>query len=589
MLYVGIDIGDGETAVAMLDDYAVGPVTLPLGYPRHSILSAVGELHVPQMNKDGVCENKVQYVIGDNVIQATRMENRSVRFKSRFLTDDASHEDLEHFAQGLQQALIQHNPAYAEAKDLRVIVGCPTGAGWTDEVRRRYAEVIGRVLPLHDLPVGESRAAFLYTKYSVHVNVDPALLSGNVLVIDMGSSTTDLAYIVDGREKQLGVFGAEHLGGGLIDRALLDACVRQGNAARQVQAFLAKTPSVRARCEIRAREMKEKYFTAQARGQADFSCRTYETLYYGINRTDVTSLSIEANDELINQVLTEPMPELDGATFTAALHQLLKKAQSVTREAPPKLVILTGGASRMRFFQEAVGRMFPDAVVSCCQQPEFSIAEGLAFACRVDKRMERFMREITLYLASDRFTEALADHLPQLINRLSSKLAPLFLDLTLNLPENIRRGVKAHDPDAIAQAQDSFYANAKVQSAFRSTVNEWIAYSMDDISFAVGGICTKYGITTPLSLKVDAGSIRTELPPMAVNMVLSLIIRFVPLLGPMLRSLLTGLLRQRTVASLRKEMARPDGPFFTDVSTTIADALRKEIEAQARTVQIPIL
>ena len=41
-------------------------------------------------------------------------------------------------------------------------------------------------------------------------------------------------------------------------------------------------------------------------------------------------------------------------------------------------MILTGGASRMAFFQQACREAFADALVVLCPEPEFSIARGLA-------------------------------------------------------------------------------------------------------------------------------------------------------------------------------------------------------------------
>ena len=65
--------------------------------------------------------------------------------------------------------------------------------------------------------ISESRAAFLYAKYAKTVALDLDILRQSALVIDIGSSTLDFAYIVDGRETGVGTFGDTHLGGGLLD------------------------------------------------------------------------------------------------------------------------------------------------------------------------------------------------------------------------------------------------------------------------------------------------------------------------------------------------------------------------------------
>ena len=73
MKYFGIDLGDGETAVAMVTgDGAVVPQILTLGNTK-SILSLVGT----DENND--------IVVGENVLLDFNVKTRNARFKSRFL------------------------------------------------------------------------------------------------------------------------------------------------------------------------------------------------------------------------------------------------------------------------------------------------------------------------------------------------------------------------------------------------------------------------------------------------------------------------------------------------------------------------
>ena len=78
----------------------------------------------------------------------------------------------------------------------------------------------------------------------------------------------------------------------------------------------------------------------------------------------------------------------------------------VSRECPPEVVILTGGASRMAFFQQACREAFADALVVLCPEPECSIARGLAYAGRVDERLSLFRREVASIAHGERLSMA---------------------------------------------------------------------------------------------------------------------------------------------------------------------------------------
>lgn len=66
----------------------------------------------------------------------------------------------------------------------------------------------------------EPRAAFLYARHARGLRVHPELMKKSAMVIDIGSSTTDFAYIVDGHQQNVSLFGDTNLGGGLIDELI---------------------------------------------------------------------------------------------------------------------------------------------------------------------------------------------------------------------------------------------------------------------------------------------------------------------------------------------------------------------------------
>lgn len=88
----------------------------------------------------------------------------------------------------------------------------------------------------------------------------------SALVIDIGSSTTDFAYIVDGHQQELSLFGDANLGGGLLDAMILARAVAASSDRQALEAVFASSPAWHSYCELEARRLKETYFTDEERG-----------------------------------------------------------------------------------------------------------------------------------------------------------------------------------------------------------------------------------------------------------------------------------------------------------------------------------
>lgn len=569
--YVGIDIGDGETAVAVLTEHAVSPKMVALGYKTPSILSAVG------FDKDD------KPVIGENVVLSDKMTGQTVRFKSRFLTDASAGTDLLHFAQGLAKVLTNHSELMSDQDEHRMIVGCPTGAGWTTDRRAQYAGIIRQALPICEQPVGESRAAFLYTRYSGDTNIPQELLNENALVIDMGSSTTDLAYIVKGKE-QIGVFGAEHLGGGLLDRALLDECVAKSSKCSEIKALFERVPSVRHRCEITARRIKEGYFAAQS-NKAVFRQRMYEILFYGKTRAEYTRLELTVDEDGMNKLLNMPLEELNGRSYMESLRELLEHAREVTKEQLPNLVIMTGGASKMPFVQQAVRAAFPNAVSACCDTPEHSIAQGLAFACRVDARMESFRREIDDYTKSPLYEKQLDEALPELVSALTATLSPLFVELLFSKDtRQVWSGASALEIQAEEDLHRRFFKDPKVQKALGTALVHWGKSSLNAMNEEIRRICSCYKVSNAQMPLPRAEGLTVKLPAFKLTPLICAI-GHMPLLGSLVKQQYV----RSTNAAMSDLLSDRTGAFYLTLRSGLKDGLRADIDRRAKEVEIPIV
>ena len=273
MRYIGFDMGDGESAVAAFEPGSViEPQILPLCGVK-SLLSAVGTL-------------MGEIVIGERAYTDALADNLSVRFKSRFTTDPASYEDIVRFARGILHELTESGKL---SSDDRFVVGCP--AGWNAACRARYRDLLIRAGMHLPQVISESRAAFLYAKYARTVAMDVDIMGESALVADIGSSTLDFAYIVDGRETGIGTFGETALGGGILDAALLRRAVERSRDRKAIDAVFRESRSWYSYCEIEARRLKEEYFTRLASDNAPVVRKQIRLCYDGVQK-----LTLELNN-----------------------------------------------------------------------------------------------------------------------------------------------------------------------------------------------------------------------------------------------------------------------------------------------------
>lgn len=407
MRYIGFDMGDGESAVAVFQQGSgIEPIVQPIAGSK-SLLSAVGRVNG-------------EIVVGERAYTDVLAEDLSVRFKSRFTYDPASYDQVVMFVRGVLSALREADVVRG-GDDEAFVVGCP--AGWNAACRARYRDLLIRAGVREPQVISESRAAFLYAKYAKTVALDIDVLRESALVIDIGSSTLDFAYIVDGRETGVGTFGEVQLGGGLLDAELLRRAVDKSRSRDKLLEVFRESKSWYSYCEIEARRLKEQYFTLAAADPRIAVKKQLRVCYDGVQRL---TLALDAETAL--DLIEEPMEALNGQSFTEAVAAALEEARQITAAEPPRIVLLTGGASRMRFFQEQCRETFANAVVVCCPEPEFSIAKGLAYAGWIDENMREFRRTVTEEVTDERVAQIAREALPSLIPGVVNALVDLVLE-----------------------------------------------------------------------------------------------------------------------------------------------------------------
>ncbi len=475
MRYIGFDMGDGESAVAAFEQFSgIEPVILPLCGVK-SLLSAVGTVGG-------------EIVIGERAYTDALADNLSVRFKSRFTEDVRSNEDVVRFVRGVLREL---RDSGALKPDDRFVVGCP--AGWNAACRLRYRDVLARAGVPEPQVISESRAAFLYAKYAKTVALDVDILNQSALVIDIGSSTLDFAYIVDGRETGVGTFGDTQLGGGLLDAELLRRAVEKSKDRETIKQVFAESRSWYSYCEIEARRVKEAYYTRLSSDPAPIVKKQLRLCYDGVQRLQIALDNAEAE-----RIVYEPLASLGGRSFAEAIESALRNASRVTADNKPKLVLLTGGASRMPFFREMCRAEFPSAAVICCPEPEFSIAKGLAYAGWVDENLRAFRAAIQDEVSDERVSEAARQAMPELIPSMADALCDLLIsEAALPVAQAWQRG----EIDTLNRMNERM--NERISMVLKSpmtrealapSVEKWLISLTPKLQAMVDPICDRYEV-----------------------------------------------------------------------------------------------
>ena len=475
MKYIGFDIGDGESAVAVFEQGSgIEPVILPVCGAK-SLLSAVGTLGG-------------EIVLGERAYTDALADGLSVRFKSRFTTDPASYTDVVRFVRGVMTDLMDHG--LITAGD-HFVVGCP--AGWNAACRVRYRDLLLRAGMVEPQVISESRAAFLYAKYARTVALDVDILNESALVVDIGSSTLDFAYIVDGRETGIGTFGDTYLGGGILDAALLRRAVARSREKSAIQAVFAECRSWYSYCEIEARRVKEEYFTRLVSETSPTVQKQLRICYDGIQK-----LKLEMNDQEADALVNEPLDELDGRSFSGSIRDALENARRITADRPPRLLLLTGGASRMPFFRNLCQQVFQDSLVISCPEPEFSIAKGLAYAGWVDENLRAFRQAIQDELTDEKISQMVQKALPGLLPSVADALTELILEeAAIPIAQQWKQGRIATLEEMnrqIASRVERVMQSPMAQEALSPAVTLWLKDLTAQLQAAVDPICDRYQV-----------------------------------------------------------------------------------------------
>lgn len=476
--YYGFDLGDAESAVSRLGRGDEGePVILPVR-EAGSFITAYAQLDSGEL------------LIGESACYDTHAVKRALRFKSNFLTDPQAEKDVRAFAAGVLGEL------YADGNlvkndDSCFYIGCP--AGWDRAARERYRAIFEDVGYPPSRIVSESRAALISACQSKHFQVGYDIMTRPVLVVDIGSSTTDFAFILGRKEVELQTAGEVRLGGGIMDELVLEESIRLSPDADRVRRALTQSPPWKSYCEFAARRLKEQYF-ADEDFWADRECvKTVRIL----SERDV-KLTLRLDQSIADRVLNRGANQLNGRSFSQAFIDSLRAVRQKIGDTMPELLFLTGGVSKLKPVRDWCQSVFPEAVVITGAEPEFSVSRGLSYSGRIDAQMREFRREVDNLIDSSIVERIVENRIDDLYRRVVDALVePILRRVAVPVFDRWRDGDirTLADIDGVMQKEiEAWLHSDDAQALLVKPIADWLKPVAYDVEEKTMPICVKHNI-----------------------------------------------------------------------------------------------
>ncbi|MBQ6239157.1 MAG: Hsp70 family protein [Firmicutes bacterium] len=476
--FYGLDLGDAESAVSRLNAQdQTTPEMLPVK-DQKSFITAYARTMGGEL------------LIGEEACYASDVTARRLRFKSRFLTDPDAERDIQAFAAGILGELYG-NGDLVQNEDCCFYIGCP--AGWNKNVRERYREIFERVGFPPVKIISESRAALISAVHSKHLQLSYDILSKPVLVVDIGSSTTDFAYIAGGHEVELKTGGEVMLGGGVMDEMLLDICVENSRQRDKLERTFAESDPWKTYCEFAARRLKEQYFADEAYW-ADHACtKTVTVLYHGRSK-----LNMQMDAAIAHRLLEGASSHLGGRSFRQVFTESLKTARQGAAEGLPELIFLTGGVSKIPAIAAWCREVFPEAVVITAAEPEFSVSRGLAWCGKTDEELQLFKKDIEELRSSSVVEDIVRAHIDELYKKAVDTLVePILENAALPVFDRFRNGEieRLSDIDAVLQKEiEKYLRSDEVGELLVRPVTAWMKPVSSEIEKHTVPICIRHNV-----------------------------------------------------------------------------------------------
>lgn len=476
--FIGFDLGHGETALARSFSRSHAEPEILEYRGVRSVITAVARTgRTVRIGSDALTFG---------AIETDRKTEGQIwaKFKSADLKREAVNLPLRLFTQTLTQGLSQDGAMRGPGQS-RFIIGCPSG--WSNDTRQDYQTLFHDAGLKQVRIVSESRAALMTALEQGYLSIDDAKAS--VLIVDIGSSTTDFTYC---RNLETDDIGHNILGSGLLDAEIFKLNLDRQSQRKAIEALLKAHPAYRQILEFWCREAKEAYFTGE-----DKPVEMIRRLPGANGQSLLFEIRIDPADADI--LLNTKLEALNGFSWAGAFDYALRESIDALGGRDPDAVLLTGGASRLPLVLPATQKAFPQARIIRGAEPEFAIARGLAWLGRFEFLHDRFKSRVRAITQAEGEVARLARNAAR---DLGETLSPVLVD---GLAEDCikpafrrwRRGETRSLSDVEESLSDDIAAwlqSASAQTRLRPVINRWFSQLQRDIEAITDPLCREHGL-----------------------------------------------------------------------------------------------
>jgi molecular chaperone DnaK (HSP70) len=477
---IGFDLGHGETAVAKAIVESIEPPEMLEINNKKNQITALG------------WHPKLGYLVGEQALIQAGVTSLKISFKQKPNNDPKYRETITTFL-ATYYHLLKESRQIEGGESNYFYVGCPSG--WSISEREEYQKLLQSAGIPHLNVVPESRAAFMQAKEAGKLEYDK--LKSSVLIVDIGSSTTDFTLVKSLHEVPID-FGSNALGASLIDKAIFARTVAKHEQSSLLEKVFAQYPHHQARCELACRKAKEDYFSnEQLYSDPESFARGFESI------NEQIYFIPQVNKFIIEEILNQPLPQLREKSWIQSFKEAVSEAKEKLdkQDIVPKLVLMTGGASRMKFTHQICQEMFsePETLLRPDPEPERCIALGLARVGRWDLRATAFKQEVNKLFEGNLLKNLIEKHIPELIQSLTKPLAD---DLIENAVKQNLKDWQKNKIRTLADLETSMKSRAeqwlisdRVQQIINNQCTSWFNNKIQpDLAAETDPICRKYQI-----------------------------------------------------------------------------------------------
>ncbi len=498
--FIGFDLGHGETAIGRAYNRSMREPEILDFRGEKSFVTAVAK------DKSGI-------KIGADAVNLAALQtaflgpkpNVWVKFKDRDFSNESVTEPTELFTQALMKGLTEEKKIQGLKKS-RFIVGCPSG--WNQQTREDYKNLFQNAGLKTVRIVPESRAALMTALEQGYLSLEAARSS--VLIVDIGSSTTDFTYCQNLEAEDV---GHNVLGSGLLDTEIFKLNLERQKHRKKIDKLIERYPHYRPVMEYWCRLAKEQYFTGN------------ETPVEIIKRLPIDNgilFEIRLDKSDADRIMSTRIAALNDFTWPDAFKFAVKDAVEKLGGRAPETVLLTGGASRLPLIAPACEKAFPEAKVVQGAEPEFAIARGLAWLGRFEYMHDSFKRAVAELLQDGGpvYNKARTASLS-----LGERLAPVLVDaLTENcvIPAfGLWRSGRVESLDDIQPVLEdkvkAWLGGEECQKILRPIIDDWFGELQRDIEKDTDPICRDHGFPAMVLSLDDSQTVSDYLEGMSVS------------------------------------------------------------------------